>query len=317
MSIYFAAAPAIMLYNFGSNVLQVSGDSQRPLYYMMISGSLNVVLNFVLCIIMEEKVAAVAIATAASQILGAFLVLRRISVIEGDCKLRIRGSRFNWRSFKLLMVNGLPIGFSSALYSLANLQIQTALNSFGAEAIAGNSATINVEGIMNSIAVAPWSSAIGVFVGQNVGAGNKKRVKQSIIVGLSVSIGLALFFGAIVILFSAPLLSLFVGGGEAVRYGQIRMLYIILPYAIAALNGMLANSIQAFGYSIFSTVNSILSVFVFRMFWMNFIYPLCPTFHVLMQCFLVSWTLTALVNLIFFFYIYYGKFKADKLKKMG
>jgi Na+-driven multidrug efflux pump len=95
------------------------------------------------------------------------------------------------------------------------------------------------------------------------------------------------------------------------------MLYIILPYAIAALNGMLANSIQAFGYSIFSTVNSILSVFVFRMFWMNFIYPLCPTFHVLMQCFLVSWTLTALVNLIFFFYIYYGKFKADKLKKMG
>lgn len=317
MSIYFAAAPAIMLYNFGSNILQVSGDSQRPLYYMMISGSLNVVLNFVLCLVMEEKVAAVAIATAASQIAGAVLVIRRISVIEGDCRFRIRGARFNWRSFKLLMVNGLPIGFSSALYSLANLQIQTALNSFGAEAIAGNSATINIEGIMNSLTSAPWSSAVGVFVGQNVGADNKKRVKQSIIISLAISMGFSLLLGGIVVWFSAPLLSLFVGGGEAVRYGQIRMLYIILPYAIACLNGVLASAIQAFGFSIFSTVNSILSVFVFRMIWMKWVYPIYPSFHVLMQCFLVSWTLTALVNLMFFFYVYYKKFKANKLKKMG
>jgi Na+-driven multidrug efflux pump len=118
-------------------------------------------------------------------------------------------------------------------------------------------------------------------------------------------------------LFSAPLLSLFVDSADAVHYGQIRMLYILLPYAIAALNGILSNTIQAFGYSIFSTLNSILSVFVFRMIWMQNVYPLYPTFHVLMQCFLVSWMLIALVNLIFFFVLYYGRFKKNKIKKMG
>ena len=118
-------------------------------------------------------------------------------------------------------------------------------------------------------------------------------------------------------LLSAPLLSLFVDSADAVHYGQIRTLYIILPYFIAALNTILSNVIQAFGYSIFCTVNSIFSVFVFRMIWMRNIYTLCPTFHVLMQCFLVSWTLIAILNLIFFFSLYYGRFKKNKIKKMG
>lgn len=317
MRLYFAASPAIMIYNFGSNIIQVSGDSKRPLYYMLVSGALNVILNFVLCLILPQKVAAVAIATALSQVVGAALVFRRILVLDGDCKLRFRGVRWNWRSFRYLMTNGLPIGFSSALYSLANLQIQSALNSFGAAAIAGNAATCNIEGIEAAIVTTPWASTVGVFVGQNIGADNKKRVRNSIRVCSAISIGSGVVISLLMCLFSAPLLSLFVDGDDAIYYGQIRMLYIILPYAIACLNGILSNVIQAFGYSIFSTVNSILCVFVFRMIWMQYVYPLNPTFHVLMQCFLVSWILVALVNLLFFFYIYYKKFKANKLKKMG
>jgi putative MATE family efflux protein len=317
LRLYFAAAPAIMIYNFGSNLLQVSGDSQRPLYYMIASGLLNVILNFILCLVMPQKVAAVAIATAASQILGAVLVFRRILVMDNDCRLLLRGVKWNWRSFYKIMANGLPIGFSSSLYSLANLQIQSALNSFGSAAIAGNAAAVNIEGIEGAIAASPWGSAVGVFVGQNVGADNKKRVKRSILICTAISIGVAIVMGVGTTLFSAPLLSLFVDSADAVHYGQIRMLYILLPYAIAALNGILSNTIQAFGYSIFSTLNSILSVFVFRMIWMQNVYPLYPTFHVLMQCFLVSWMLIALVNLIFFFVLYYGRFKKNKIKKMG
>lgn len=317
MRLYFAAAPAIMIYNFGSNLLQVSGDSQRPLYYMIASGLLNVILNFLLCLVMPQKVAAVAIATAVSQLLGAVLVFRRVLVMEGDCCLKLRASNWNWRAFYKIIANGLPIGLSNSLYSLANLQIQSALNSFGSAAIAGNAATVNIEGIAGSLAAAPWGSTVGVFVGQNVGADNKKRVKHSILLCTSIAMSIAIVIGVLTTAFSSPLLSLFVDSEDAVRYGQIRMLYIILPYAIASLNNLLSNVIQAFGYSIFCTINSIFSVFVFRMIWMNNIYPLCPTFHVLMQCFLVSWTLIAVLNLVFFFSLYYGRFKKNKIKRMG
>lgn len=317
MQIYFAASPAIMLYNFGSTILQVSGDSKRPLYYMIISGLLNLILNFILCLILSQKVAAVAIATAVSQIVGAILAFRRILVMEGDCRLRLRGGKWNWFSFRKLMSNGLPIGFSSALYSIANLQIQSALNMFGADAIAGNAAASNLENIECAATSAPWSSTVGVFVGQNVGADNKKRVKKSILLCTAVSVTLGAACSAVIALLSKPILSLFVDEESAIAYGQIRILYVIVPYVIACLNAILSNTIQAFGYSIFSTVNSILCVLVFRIIWMQYVYPLCPTFHVLMQCFLVSWILIAAVNLIFFFYLYYRKFKAGKIKKMG
>ena len=317
MQIYFAAAPAIMIYNFGSNVLQVSGDSRRPLYYMMISGSLNIVLNFLLCLVLPQKVMAVAIATAASQITGAVLVGRRILNLDGDCRLRIKNSRWDWRSFKLLLTNGLPIGFSSALYSLANLQIQTALNSFGPQAIAGNSGSANIEGMQNSIANVPWSSTVGVFVGQNVGAGNKKRVRNSILTCMAISVSIGLIMGSTSYLLWRPLLSLFVDGEEALGYGRIRMGYLVLFCAVSCLSAQFSNSIQAFGYSLFCTINSIVCVFGFRMLWMAKIYPLCPTFHVLIQCFLISWILVCFFNALFFFYLYFGKFKKGKIKKMG
>lgn len=284
---------------------------------MIISGLMNLILNFVLCFILSQKVAAVAIATAISQIVGAILVFRRILVMEGDCRLRLRGGKWNWFSFRKLMSNGLPIGFSTALYSIASLQIQSALNTFGSDAIAGSAATTNLESIESSIVAAPWGSTAGVFVGQNVGADNKKRVKKSILVCTAISITLGAVFSAIIAIFSRPILSLFVTEENAIVYGQIRILYIIIPYVIACLNGILSHTIQAFGYSIFSTINSIICVLIFRIIWMQYVYPLCPTFHVLMQCFLVSWILIAVVNLIFFFYLYYRKFKADKIKKMG
>jgi putative MATE family efflux protein len=317
LRLYFAAGPAIMIYNFGANVLQVSGDSQRPLYYMIISGLSNVVLNFILCLFMTEKVAAVAIATAVSQIIGAVLVMRRMLIMDGDCRLKLRLSGWNWHAFGKIFTNGLPIGLSNSLYSLANLQIQSALNSYGAAAIAGNTATVNLEGIASSVAAVPWGSTASVFVGQNVGADNKKRVKHSIILCLVLSVGVALTFSAIVTIFSESLLSLFVESKDAIYYGRIRSFYTLIPYAIVSLNSTLSSSVQAFGYSIFSTVNSIFSVFVFRMIWMKTVYPSNANFHVLMQCFLVSWILVAMGNLIFFFSIYYGKFKKNKIKKMG
>ncbi len=317
ISIYFAAAPAIMLYNFGSNILQAAGDSKRPLYYMAISGLLNIVLNFVLCLVLPNKVAAVAIATAASQVVGAILVLRRILTLDGDCRFIPKKEKWSSHAFKKLMVNGIPIGLSSSLYSIANLQIQSALNSFGPDAIAGNAAGTNIEGIVSAVSGVPWSATAGVFISQNLGAGKKKRVTRSILLCLAIPITISVVLSVSLLIFARPLLALFVDTDAAIKFGTLRVLYVSFPYFIATYNSILDATIQSFGYSAFCTAKSILCVFVFRMIWMAFVYPLCPTFAVLMQCFLVSWILISLVGTVFTLYLYFAKFKKDKISKMG
>ena len=284
---------------------------------MIVSGSLNIILNFILCLLLEQKVAAVAIATAASQAVGAILVLRRIITMENDCTLKFKAKNWSSPIFKRLISNGLPIGFTSSLYSLANLQIQSSLNLFGADAIAGSAAGSNLESIEASIASSPWAATVSVFVGQNVGADNKKRVKHSILICGAITASIAVVLSTLIYTFNAPLLSLFVDSKEAVRYGMIRAQYLVLPYVIACTNSILSHSLQAFGYSMLTTVNSIINVLVFRFIWMTWIYPLCPTFTVLMQCFLVSWILVVTFNFCFFMFVYHKKFKAGKLKRMG
>ena len=318
LCIYFASVPAVLLYNFGSNILQVTGDSQRPLYYMIVSGLLNIVLNIILCLVLPNKAAAVAIATAASQILGAFLVIRRILRMDGPCRLNIKSRGWNTGIFKKLLINGLPIGFTSALYPLSNLQIQSSINSFGPAAIAGNSAMSNLDNIESAICSAPWCAASGVFVGKNLGANSPKRVKRSMAYCIGISGILSISISLLLFAFSGPLLSLFLSNdAEAIAYGQIRVLFVTLPYVICAINTIFVTSIQAFGYAVFTTINSITSVLLFRVFWMNVIFPLSPSFHMLMLCFSVSWCMVAVLNLVFFSYIYFRKFKKGLIKKMG
>ena len=316
MRLYLISAPVIMIYNFGSAILSVSGDSQRPLYYMLFSGGMNVVLNFVLCATMQQKVAAVAIATAVSQLLGAVLVVVRLVRMSGVCKLDLKKLVWDNSAFGKIMANGVPIGLSTALYPIANLQIQAAVNSFGPSVMAGNSAISSIEGIVSTIANSAWGTSAGVFVGQNLGAQNKKRVKDSIFWCLLMASSIGMLLGGLATIFSRPLLMLYVSDEAAIVAGQTRMMYTLLPHAIAAITGVLANTIQAFGYSIICTINSIVSVLLFRIFWMNVIYPINPTFDMLCRCYLVSWMLVLVVNIIFTLYLYNAKLKKGTIKEI-
>ena len=313
--IYLAAAPAIMLYNFGSAILSSSGDSQRPLIYMLLSGGTNVVLNVILCLIMPQKVTAVAIATAVSQIVGAILVLLRLLHIKGACRLSLRKLQWSNSAFGNLMANGAPLALYNALHPLSGLQIQSQINSFGAAVIAGKSAALSIEGLIEPVASSAWASTATVFVGQNIGASKTDRVKKSILYPLFISTSLGLLLGVLTTVFSRPLLSLYVSEEAAILAAHIRIKYAVLPYAIACINGVLAHVIQAFGYSAFCTVNSVVSVLLFRVFWMNLIYPLCPTFGVICQCNLVSWMLMLTANVTFTLYLYKRKFQKGRLKK--
>lgn len=296
--IYVASAPAILLYNFGSAVLTAAGDSQRPLRYIMVSGLVNCVLNVVLCLIFTQKVIAVAIATAMSQLVGALLVIRRLCVMEGDGRIILRNMCFDINSFKRIMQQGLPLALNNALYPLANLQIQSAINSFGVAAIAGCSACTNLEGIPSAFA-SSFGAAVTVFIGQNLGAGKKERAKQSFYYCLTMSCMIGLILGIGIFLTGRFWLSFFLpGDNEGIEYGMIRMFFVILFYAVACANSVLSGTIQSHGYAVYTSICSILCVCVFRFIWMWFIYPIFESFVLLMACFLVSWLLVLGCNIV-------------------
>lgn len=311
MKIYFIATPAIMIYNYGGAIIRSSGDSQRPLYYLIASGVLNVVLNFILCLVLPQKVMAVAIATLASQVLGAVLVIIQLIRTDGPCKLRLKGFLPDGKTLGKIMFLGVPCALNTALYPISNLQIQSAINSYGASATAGNAAATSVEGFVFCFNGAFGTSAL-TFVGQNYGAKKPERIRE--IIRKSV-----LFCGVVgfVIGYACLLLGRFTlipfvpDDPSAVSYGMVRFKYLMTVFFVTTINNVVSNSLAAFGYSALNMINSVVTVFGLRMLWMAFIYPLSPTFETLFQCYTISWILSFLANMIVFLIVY-----PKKLKKM-
>ncbi len=304
LKIYFLAIPMILIYNYGSAIIRVSGDTQRPLYYLIACGLLNVILNVILCLVLTEKVAAVAIATLASQVLGAILVMVRLCTIQSDFKFDIKNLCFDFSVLKKILFIGIPAALNSSLYSISNLQIQSAINSFGSAATAGNTAATNVESFIGS-----FSNAIGLtcltFVGQNIGANKKDRIKKTIRVSFicAASTGLVLGMGAFLI--GRPLLSLFISDDmTAIEYGYIRMKYILTVYSIGSVNNVIGSVLQAFGHAEMPMLNSVFSVLILRFVWMGIIYPNFQTLNNLYFCYTVSWTLSFIIGFTLFSIVY-------------
>ena len=311
LRIYLASAPAILLYNFGSSVITANGDTQRPLYYMLSGGILNLVLNIILCLILPQKVIAVAVATSAAQILGAILTVSRIFKIYD---LKLNNLPFCFSTLFTMLRFGIPLALTNTLYPLANLQIQSAINSFGSAAVAGSSAATNLEGITSAFTGA-FATSTTVFMSQNIGANIKERVKKSFFHTLWLAIASGALVGGTLYLTGNFWLSILLGpdSAEAVKFGMIRLFFVTCMYFIAGANGVLSHAIQSFGYPIVSSISSIFCILVFRVIWMSFIYPAFPNFYCLTACFTVSWSLLLISNIIFSI-IFFRRYLKGKYK---
>ena len=315
LRIYFFASPFILIYNFGGEIIRATGDTKRPLFYIVAAGLVNVLLNVVLCLALSQKVAAVAIATFASQVLSAVLVMVRLLRIEGDCRVCLRRMRFYPDAFLRILRFGAPTAINHALYCLPNLMIQSSINAFGASAIAGHTASASIEGIANCVA-SGFSTATVTFMGQNLGAGKKERVNRSMAYCFLLSFGSALVLGLGAYLFGTPLLRLYVPDDQAaVAFGLVRLQILTAFLFINGINSFLARAVQAFGYNTLHAAGSILSVLGLRIVWMQFIYPLSPTPQMLYLCFTVSWAAQMLLLCGSFLYAMH-KYRTNTLPKI-
>ncbi len=293
--IYIASAPAALLYNYGSVIVRTLGDTRRPLLYISASGVINVVLNVILCLILPQKVAAVAIATAVSKIVSVVLITRRIFRFDDVVKLSLRKARFHFDSFKLILRFGIPISVSNLLLPIANLQIVPAINSYGVDAVAGNTAAADLLTIPSSF-IGGFSAANSTFMGQNIGANNKERVKKTFWYCLAFSVAIGGSIGIFLFLTGEFWVGLIIGTSSqaAIEYAMIRMFFVTAFSFINAISTISGSAEHAYGYPVLGTVSTILFTLGFRVVWMNFVYPLAPSFAMVMACFTVSWILNML-----------------------
>lgn len=310
--IYFIGTPANMAYNFGASILRSVGDTKRPLYFLTISGLVNVVLNIVLVAVFRMGVAGVAVATIVSQFIAAIMVIVHMMRLEdGNCiKLDLRKLKIHADKLKKIVVVGLPAGFQGTVFSISNVIIQSSVNSFNSSIImAGNGAASQLEGFtyiaMNSVYHASLT-----FVGQNVGAHRLDRINKVMALCLAVVTVIGLVFGILTYVFGNQLLSIYLPEDpEAIPYGITRMSFLVLPYFLCGIMEVMVGGQRGMGMSVIPMVNSLVGSCVFRIVWIYTVFAAYRTLPSLYISYPISWLITSLAHALFYF------IRLHKLKK--
>ena len=271
MQINFLAMPASLIYNYCAAILRSADDAKRPLYFLLISGAVNVLLNVLFVAVFGMSVDGVAIATVISQYLSATLIVTYMVRSREKFRISIKNLRLDTGAVKEILLIGIPSGIQTTLFSLSNVLIQSSINSFGELTMAGNSASANLESFIHTSMVSMYHASLA-FVGQNMGAkryDNVKRVAFNCIFLVSV-IGIGV--SAIIALFRIPLLGLYTDSDDVLRWATYRMLFMLPIYPLCGIMDVTGATLRAMGRSITAMVNALLGSCAFRIIWVSVIF---------------------------------------------
>ncbi|MBQ8879592.1 MAG: MATE family efflux transporter [Clostridia bacterium] len=294
LRIYFLGVPFLIFTNYSAAVFRVNGDSKTPFIYMSLSGAVNVVCNVIFVLVLGDPVLGVALATFISMLLSAVLLFIRQMRIDGPCRLVPLRPELHMSSLSRILHYGLPASISSATFAISNFFIAPAVNAFGEVGISGNLASNSLESYLYTITGA-FTVTVSTFMGQNIGAGNKERTKESLVKAYILSCTVSLLLTALGLLFNEQLIRLFISDSDAaVEFGKLRMLYIFYPAVLQGVMCVNSGALQAYGKTMLQMISNIIGVLIFRIIWMSLIYPLAREPWLLWLCYPVSWVLTGL-----------------------
>lgn len=303
LHVYFLGMPAVALYNFGNAVFSAAGNTRKPLVYLSIAGVVNVILNLFFVIVLKINVCGVAAASAISQYLSAGLLLKDLFRGEGMCRLQMTEMKLTGSKAKRILQIGVPSAFQYMIYSVANLFVQTGVNTFSATVVAGNSAAANADNLVYDI-MAAFYTVCGSFMGQNLGARKKDRVKKSYLICLFYSFMIGLVVGLLLVLFGHQFLSLFANDAAVIEAGMERLMVMGLAYCISAFMDCTTAATRALGKTVFPTIVMILGSCVFRIVWIYTVFAVYHTTQALYLLYAISWIITAIPEIIYFVIIY-------------
>lgn len=302
MQLYFVGVPATILYNFGAGILRAFGDTKRPMYILIFSGLANVALNLVFVIGLRMSVAGVAIATAISQYLSAGAVMYILFSKKDQYRLGLRELSVDKKQLAAIVRMGIPSGLGSIVFSFSNVILQSSLNTFDSDAvIAANTIAVDINTLIYQIEGA-LSAACVSFAGQCFGAGNYKRIDKV----TRTATGLCFILMGIPIVlctvFMPQVVGLFNGDPEVLRYGIPLMIINVPCLFLYVPSEIFMGCSRGMKRAVAPTVLNMLSVCALRLLWVLFVFPAFRSVTVLYLCYPVSWTISSLTQMGFYFH---------------
>ena len=216
--IFFAGSLASVLYNTFTGIMRAIGDSRTPLIYLIVASVTNIVLDLLFVGAFSMGVAGAAVATVISQLLSAILCAIRLMKMEGACRLVPRRVRFDVHQLKLITNQGIPAGLQNSIIAIANVVVQSNINTFGNDVMAGQGAYAKVEGFV-FLPITAFSMALTTFIGQNLGAGKYERAKKGARFGVISAMLLAEGIGVVIYLIAPHAIALFNDDPDVIAVG--------------------------------------------------------------------------------------------------
>ena len=313
LRVYFWGLPGALLYNFGSALLRSQGDTKRPMRFLTFAGVLNVVLNLIFVVVFRWDVAGVAAATALSKWASGLLVLRCLIRETGYLHLDVRQIRPDLSVIAEIARIGLPAGIQGSLFSLANVVIQTSVNSMGEVAMAGSGAAVNIGGFINVTGHAFYTTAM-TFGSQNVGAKKPGRVDRVYAWCALFGFLFPLVAGMTASFFGEQLLRLYSSDPAVIAMGMVRMRLVVSMYCFCGLMHAGSGIMRGLGYSLTPMLVSLVGTCALRILWVNTVFARVGTPESLFVCLPVSWAVTGLCHFICFMIVrtrVYGRMRSD------
>ncbi len=286
--IYFLGAPGSMAFNFGAAIIRATGDTERPLRYLAASGAVNILLNLFTIIVLGWGVAGVAVATIASQYLTAVLAVRRLTKTDDDTRLTIRNIRFYPGELKQILRIGVPAGLQNALFSVSNVIIQSNVNTFGSDAMAGISAGSNFDAYIFT-ATNGFTQAAMTFISQNVGAKKKDNVRKIWLLSLGGAAIAAAVLTTLGFLLRGYIVRIFTTDPAVAAVGAERMALIMPFYAFCSLLDVTSGAVRGLGKSFQIMLVSLFGACGIRLVWVFFFLPMRRTLPFLYLSYPISW----------------------------
>ena len=295
--IYFSGAVASMIYNMGAGILRAMGDSKRPMLFLVVTCFVNIVMDIVCVVVLRMGVAGAAVATVFSQVISAVLVLVVLMRLPEDIRLRLPKVRVQGNLLRRILYVGVPAGLQFVTFDLANILIQSGINSFGAATVAAFTAYGKTDALTWMISGA-FGVSITTFVGQNFGAQKYDRIRKSVWVCLGMSVVLIGGLSALEIIFRTPILGIFSTDPEVIRLGAYVMLWTVPFNAVFMPVEVFAGAMRGTGYSLIPTAITSVCVCLFRVVWLMTVVVRFHTLETLLLCYPISWCLAAAVFFI-------------------
>ena len=301
LRIYFGGILSVMLYNMGSGILRAVGDSNNPLYFLIVSSITNILLDLLFVIVFDMGIAGVGWATLIAQTISAVLTLLLLIKTKQEYKVTLKKIRFHKDKLIEIIRLGLPSGIQNGVVSFSNVIVQSNINAFGSLAMAGCGAYTKIDGFA-ILPVMSYSMALTTFTGQNMGAKKYDRVKQGARSGIIMSLLTTIAISALLLIFGEQVLSIFSDNPKVISYG-LYMMHVLAPfYIFLAISHAFNGIIRGAGITTIPMIVMITCWCGMRMTW---ILASVPIFHDIGVVFM-GWPLTWAASALWLF-LYYKK----------